>query len=292
MSVFLMKILAVISMLIDHTAIVLFPRFIDVSVYMAMRAIGRFAFPVFAFLIVNGYERTRDVKRYLTRLLAFAVISQIPYVLVGDVNHFPEGNALTVTLGERWFVCLIFILVAAIAWLTTVRANATVLWPVLALGMAVLRVTYCGVRILSEHLNVFYTLAAGLALIALADAALKPKRDLVRLLMQALGLFSAFFLIRDNMDYGSMGIALIFSLWLARGSRFSQAGVMLLWCVVQYVLGGQHLSHFFVAALSVAPVLLYRGQQGPRLKLAFYAIYPVHLAILGALTVYFTFHPA
>ena len=89
-----MKILAVVSMLIDHTAIVLFPRFIDVSVYMAMRAIGRFAFPVFAFLIVNGYERTRDVKRYLTRLLAFAVISQIPYVLVGDVNHFPEGNAL------------------------------------------------------------------------------------------------------------------------------------------------------------------------------------------------------
>ena len=274
MSVFLMKILAVISMLIDHTAIVLFPRFIDVSVYMAMRAIGRFAFPVFAFLIVNGYERTRDVKRYLTRLLAFAVISQIPYVLVGDVNHFPEGNALTVTLSQRWFVCLIFILVAAIAWLTTVRANATVLWPVLALGMA------------------FYTLAAGLALIALADAALKPKRDLVRLLMQALGLFSAFFLIRDNMDYGSMGVALIFSLWLARGSRFSQAGVMLLWCVVQYVLGGQHLSHFFVAALSVAPVLLYRGQQGPRLKLAFYAIYPVHLVILGALTVYFTFHPA
>ncbi len=287
-----MKILAVVSMLIDHTAIFLFPRFIDASVYTVMRAIGRFAFPVFAYLIVNGYEKTRDVKRYLTRLLAFAVISQIPYVLVGDVNHFPEGNDLVVTLSERWFVCLIFILVAAIAWLTTVRANATVLWPVLALGMAVLRVTYCGVRILSAHLNVFYTLATGLALIALADAVFKPKRDLVRLLMQALGLFGALYLIRDNMDYGSMGVALIFSLWLARGSLFSQVGVMLLWCIVEYVLGRQHLSHFFVAALSVVPVLLYRGQQGPRLKLAFYAVYPVHLAILGALTVYFTFHTA
>ena len=77
MSVFLMKILAVVSMLIDHTAIFLFPRFIDASVYTVMRAIGRFAFPVFAYLIVNGYEKTRDVKRYLTRLLAFAVISQI-----------------------------------------------------------------------------------------------------------------------------------------------------------------------------------------------------------------------
>lgn len=292
MSVFLMKILAVVSMLVDHIAIFLFPRFIDGSVYMVMRAIGRFAFPVFAFLIVNGYERTRDVRRYLTRLLAFAVISQIPYVLVTDVNRFPEGNALVVTLSERWFVCLIFILVAAIAWLATVRTDATVLWPVLALCMAVLRVTYCGVRILTADLNVFYTLATGLALIALADAAFKPKRDLIRLLMQALGLFGALYLIRDNMDYGSMGVALIFSLWLARGSRFSQAGVLLLWCIVQYVLGGQHLSHFFVAALSVVPVLLYRGQQGPRLKLAFYMIYPVHLAILGALTVYFTFHTA
>ena len=140
MTVFLMKILRVISMLIDHTAVFLFPRFINVSAYMTMRAVGRFAFPVYAFLIVNGYEKTRDVRRYLTRLIAFAVISQIPYVLVADVNRFPEGNALVVTLSERWFVCLIFILVAAIAWLTTVRADVRVLWPVLALSMAVLRV--------------------------------------------------------------------------------------------------------------------------------------------------------
>ena len=35
--------------------------------------------------------------------------------------------------------------------------------------------------------------------------------------------------------------------------------------------------------------LLYKGRQGPPLKLAFYAVYPVHLAILGALTVYFAF---
>ena len=157
MTVFLMKILAVISMLTDHTAIVLFPRFINVSVYMAMRAVGRFAFPVYAFLIVNGYEKTRDVRRYLTRLIAFAVISQIPYVLVADVNHFPEGSALVVELSERWFVCLIFILVAAMAWLTTVRADATVLWPVLALGMAVLRVTHCGVRILTDDLTKYNT---------------------------------------------------------------------------------------------------------------------------------------
>ena len=290
MSVFVMKLLAVASMLIDHTAVFLFPRFINVSVYMAMRAVGRLAFPVFAFLIVNGYEKTRDVKRYLTRLIAFAAISQIPYVLTADVNHFPEGDALVVALSDRWFVCLIFITVAAVAWLGTVRMDGSVLWPVLALGMAVLRVSYAGVRLLTADLNVFYTLSLGLAVIAFLDALTKPGRDAVKLLMQALALFGAFWLIRDNMDYRTLGVALIVSIWFARGSRFSQAGVMLLWCVVEYVLGGQLMSHFAAAALSVVPVLLYRGRQGPPLKLAFYAIYPVHLAILGALTVYFTFH--
>jgi len=289
LTVFLMKILAVISMLTDHTAIVLFPRFINVSVYMAMRAVGRFAFPVYAFLIVNGYEKTRDVKRYLTRLIAFAVISQIPYVLVADVNHFPEGSALVVELSERWFVCLIFILVAAMAWLTTVRADATVLWPVLALGMAVLRVTYCGVRILTDDLNVFYTLSLSLALIALLDAALKPKRDIVKLLMQALGMFGALYLIRENMDYGSTGAALILCLWLTRSNRWSQAAVIALWSVVAYIVPNLPFIHFLGALAAAVPVLLYRGRQGPRLKLAFYAIYPVHLAILGALTVYLTF---
>lgn len=289
MSVFLMKILAVASMLTDHTAIFLFPRFINVSVYMTMRAIGRFAFPVYAFLIVNGYEKTHDVGRYLTRLIAFAVISQIPYVLALHVNHFPTGDALTVALSDRWFVCLIFIVVAVIAWIGTVRADASVLWPLLALAMAVLRVEYRGVHILSEDLNVFYTLALSLAVIAVMDSVMKPERDIVRLLMQALALFGAFYLIRDNMDYRTLGVALVVSIWVARGSRFSQAGVMLLWCVVEYVVPGHLISHFIIAALSVVPVLLYKGRQGPPLKLAFYAVYPVHLAILGALTVYFTF---
>jgi len=289
MTVFTMKLLAVISMLVDHTAIFLFPRFIDVKLYMAMRAVGRFAFPVFAFLIVNGFEKTRDVKRYLTRLIAFAVISQIPYVLASDVNHFPQGSELVVSLSERWFVCLIFIAVAAVAWLSTVRLDGTVLWPVLALAMAVLRVEYAGVRILSDDLNVFYTLALGLAVIAVLDAAWKPGRDVVKLLMQALALFGAFFLIKDNMDYRTLGVALIVSVWIARGSRFSQAGVILLWCVVEYIVPSHPIPHFIVAALSAVPILLYKGRQGPPLKPLFYAVYPVHLAILGALTVYYTF---
>ncbi len=286
MSVFIMKLLAVASMLFDHTAIFLYPHFIAKPAYVWLRGFGRLAFPIYAFLIVNGYQKTHDVKRYLTRLVAFAAVSQIPYTLASHANQFPDG-VTAVMLGARWFVCVIFILVVCAAWLGAVRMDATVIWPLLALTLAVLRVSYLGIHILSTKLNVFYTLSLSLAIVALADACLKPERDWVKLLMQALGLFGAFFLVRDNMDYGSMGIALICSLWLARGSRFSQAAVIVLWCVVEYIVAGNPISHFVIACLSIVPVLLYKGRQGPPLKMAFYAVYPVHLLVLGALTVYF-----
>ena len=77
MSVFAMKLMAVVSMVIDHIGIFLYPRFASAQTYELLRAIGRLAFPIFAFLIVNGFEKTHDVKRYLTRLLAFAVISPL-----------------------------------------------------------------------------------------------------------------------------------------------------------------------------------------------------------------------
>jgi len=288
MSVFIMKLLAVGSMLLDHIGIFLYPRFANAQTYEWLRAVGRLAFPIYAFLIVNGFEKTHDVRRYLTRLVAFAAVSQIPYAIGSHFNRYPDG-VTAVVLGARWFVCVIFLVVICAAWLGTVRADWTVIWPLLAVLFAVLRVEVAGVHLLISKMNVFYTLSLSLALIAFADALMKPERDWVKLLMQALALFGAFFLIRDNMDYRTLGVALVFSIWLTRGSRFSQAAVMILWCVVEYLVAKNPISHFFVAAFSVVPVLLYKGRQGPPLKLAFYAVYPLHLAILGVLNIYFTF---
>ncbi|MBR1523666.1 MAG: TraX protein, partial [Lachnospiraceae bacterium] len=68
-----LKLIAVISMLIDHTGDVLFPG------TMWLRYIGRLAFPIYCFLLVEGFFHTKDLRRYMFRLLLFGLISEIPF---------------------------------------------------------------------------------------------------------------------------------------------------------------------------------------------------------------------
>ena len=88
-----LKWIAVISLLIDHTAEVLINHNaaltdpIWAQIYVLMRGIGRIAFPIYAFLLVEGFLYTRDVKKYLARMLTFAVVSEIPFDLA--VFHTP-----------------------------------------------------------------------------------------------------------------------------------------------------------------------------------------------------------
>lgn len=76
MSILIIKIIACVTMIFDHIkyAIPLTNNFI--TEYM-----GRISFPLFAFLITEGYTHTKDLKKYYKRLIIFALISQIPFML-------------------------------------------------------------------------------------------------------------------------------------------------------------------------------------------------------------------
>lgn len=73
MSSLTLKIIAVVTMLVDHVGFLFFPE------EEILRIIGRVSFPLFAFLIAEGFIKTKDVKEYLKRLSIFAVISQVPF---------------------------------------------------------------------------------------------------------------------------------------------------------------------------------------------------------------------
>lgn len=77
---FTLKMIALIAMLCDHMGHAFFPEFV------VLRIIGRIAYPIFAYVLVEGFFYTRDVKKYMLRLGILAVISEIPFDLMASQN--------------------------------------------------------------------------------------------------------------------------------------------------------------------------------------------------------------
>ena len=79
-----LKIIAVLSMVADHCAYYLLDG--NTWAYEVMRCFGRIAFPVFAFLVAEGFAHTRNRMRYFLSLLLFAVISEVPWYLLNGAD--------------------------------------------------------------------------------------------------------------------------------------------------------------------------------------------------------------
>ncbi len=101
-----LKMIAIVTMVIDHIGAAVLARLLMVNglgeldqtntdaimqwlsangalygTYTVMRMIGRVAFPIFCFLLVEGFLHTHDVKKYAMRLGLFALLSEIPFDL-------------------------------------------------------------------------------------------------------------------------------------------------------------------------------------------------------------------
>ncbi|HCY30744.1 MAG TPA: conjugal transfer protein TraX [Bacteroides thetaiotaomicron] len=98
-----LKVIALISMVIDHVALYLMED--GTVLYETMRCVGRIAFPVFAFLIAEGFIHTRSRYRYFFTLLGFAVISEIPWYLLNGADG-THNVMFTLALGVATLMVL------------------------------------------------------------------------------------------------------------------------------------------------------------------------------------------
>lgn len=118
-----LKWIAIITMLIDHIgASILTKRllfmvdhpeefggitqgFIDrynelLEIMKLTRSIGRIAFPIFCFLLVEGFLRTKNLKKYMLRMTLFALLSEVPFDLVfaGQPVYWGYQNVMVTLL--------------------------------------------------------------------------------------------------------------------------------------------------------------------------------------------------
>lgn len=90
MSSFMLKLIAILTMTVDHTAKTVLRQTV---LLRGMTAIGRMAFPLYAFMIAEGCRKTRSMPRYLKRLALFAFISEPFFYFV--FNPFPDKTWAT-----------------------------------------------------------------------------------------------------------------------------------------------------------------------------------------------------
>ena len=132
MSALTLRILACLFMLLDHIGYCLGGSH---PLYLPFRCIGRLAFPIFVFLIVNGFRHTSNRPRYALRLALFAVISQVPFALFCDQKtYFSNGNVFVTLL-----ICLL------VLWATdALRRQKWLKWFSFLPSLAVFALYYFG----------------------------------------------------------------------------------------------------------------------------------------------------
>ena len=107
-----LKLIAITAMTIDHLAWLLFPGFQTAWYVVLLHIIGRLTAPIMWFFIVEGYNHTHNLKKYITRLFAFAIVSHFAYCFCFGISYIPNSifNATSVLWSLAWSVVLMAIL--------------------------------------------------------------------------------------------------------------------------------------------------------------------------------------
>lgn len=151
MTSFTLHILAMALMLCDHMWATLFPN------QEWLTCIGRIAFPIFAFMVAEGYYRTSNVRKYTQRMLLFAILSEIPFNLImGSSLIYPyHQNVLWTFLIALLSIRLIERVKKTKKWYVIIPVTAFILLFDLLFG-TISMVDYLGVGVITVLIFYFF----------------------------------------------------------------------------------------------------------------------------------------
>lgn len=311
------KIIAVVTMLIDHLAAALLTRIIYSTGYLnalgdgqslyrwlsengllfflmtLMRLIGRLGFPLFCFLLVEGFQKTRSVAKYAFRLGLFALISEIPFDLAFSGRVWAAGYQnvyFTLLMGilALWAFDTVAKLEAA-KWLRGLLTVGGILllpfYVALRLNRGIAAFLVMVLRSFSESwgqysmrltaLAVSWVVLTGVMLVVWGiyknrKGGDKAWRMCANMAALAVAMGAADFL---RTDYGGMGVLTIAVIYALRKNKvLSMTGG----CVTLTIMSISEVTAFF----ALIPIACYNGERGLKMKYFFYLFYPVHLFII------------
>ena len=281
MTAFVVKIIAIVCMLIDHVGAI-FPGTPD-----WFRLIGRIAFPIYAYFIAEGCIHTKNIEKYLLRLGIFALISQVPFALA---FNYPGLSAVTVSamLASVSFLHFtnvfysLFLAVACITIYIKLQRKSNKLFAFIPLVIMIPIAFLLWREYLLPVIAIYSAAVLVLSLSLPEDRSGKEPGigDKILALIPALPVV----LLGDllSTDYGTFAVVLILFLYLVQ-TKVMRLAVLALGVAFLYGVAHSSLIHMGFAFIAVVILYFYNGRRGISMKWFFYWFYPVHLAVLAGI---------
>lgn len=299
---FAIKVIAIVTMFIDHCGAVFVERRLSIiketvpnyegdPTYVAlnitdgiMRSIGRIAFPLFIFLLIQGFMHTRNRLKYAIRLGLFALISEVPFDMAFRNTYFTmsyQNVFFTLFLGFLFMCVADFIYKKHIApWLGYV----SIILSSAAVGFfSVIVVNSLGYSLFNtipfSDFRTFIAMAVFAAITVIAEILVcrkKPFEELSRLALTLTVLISLMFAAGLlYTDYNLGGVLAIAVAYACRESKTKTivGAVITLALTCGFIEAVAIVDYFIVAK--------YNGERGKSMKYFFYAFYPCHLLIIA-----------